>query len=237
MNVRAVFLDFGGTLAQPTPKFKRPASVWTETFPKYNVSLAEAEVEEAIEHVDLELGGRIYSYVGRTDEFWHLYDRALMDRLGIRERRDEIETAVQEIFDDPSSVQLYPETRDLLTELKAQGYRMGLLSNHHDGLMKVLKYHRIDPFFESVTYSQEVGAEKPAPAMFQRALERAGCAASDVVHVGDSLSADVEGARRSGLVPIWINRKGLPGSPELLTIQTLSELPPLLKQLSRASSP
>jgi 2-haloalkanoic acid dehalogenase type II len=233
MNLRAVTLDFGGTLAQPTPMFQRPALVWMEICPKYGIPVAKAQVEQAIVQVDRELGSRIYSYVGRTDEFWHLYDRALMVRLGIREQQDEIETAVQEIFDDPSNIQLYPETRDVLTDLRAQGYRLGLLSNHHDGLIKVLEYHRIDAFFEAVTYSQEVGAEKPAPAMFQRALERVGCAASEVVHVGDSRSADVEGARRSGLLPVWINRKGLPSSPELLTIRTLAELPPLLKQLRR----
>jgi 2-haloalkanoic acid dehalogenase type II len=237
MNVRAVFLDFGGTLARPTTMFKRPALVWMETCTKLKVPLAAPDVEEAIAQVDRELGGRIYSYVGRTDEFWHLYDAALMDRLGIRDRRDEIERAVQSIFDDPANVQLYPETRDVLVELNTLGYRLGLLSNHHDGLMKLLKYHEIESFFDDVTYSQEVGAEKPAPAMFQRALQRAGCTASEVVHVGDSLSADVEGARRSGLRPIWIDRTGRPHSPELLTIRSLTELPPLLQHLRQAAAP
>lgn len=217
--------------------FKRPALVWTETCPKYDAPLVEADVDVAIAQVDRELGGQIYSYVGRTDEFWHLYDQALMDRLGIRARRDEIETAVQKIFDDPASIQLYPETRAVLTELKAQRYRLGLVSNHHDALLGVLKFHRIDSFFNGVTYSQEVGAEKPTPIVFQRALERTGCSASEAVLVGDSLSADIEGARRSGLLPVWLNRAGAPSAPDLLTIRTLSELPPLLSRLKNSPSP
>ena len=61
--------------------------------------------------------------------------------------------------------------------------------------------------------SAEVGARKPAPAIFSRALELAGVHAGDAVHVGDSVSEDVEGARTAGIAPILIRRDG--SAPDL----------------------
>jgi putative hydrolase of the HAD superfamily len=53
-----------------------------------------------------------------------------------------------------------------------------------------------------------------------------------VLHVGDDAFADVEGARRAGLTPVWVNRAGgawpLSASPPPLAVQTLAELADLL---------
>ncbi len=233
MSLRAVFFDFGGTLAWTPPSVSRPAVVWTATFERLGLPIVEVRFEEALSQVDQELGSLIYSFVGRMDEYWRLYDDCVMDHLRIRRRRDEIRAAVQQVFDDPSNVRLYPETRTVLTKLTAQGYRLGVISNHNDRLLSELKVHRIDRFFGSVTYSQEVGAEKPAREVFTRALERAGCAPGEAMHVGNSLSADVEGARRSGLQPVWVNRDDQARVAEVPTIRTLAELPPLLERLNR----
>jgi FMN phosphatase YigB (HAD superfamily) len=94
----------------------------------------------------------------------------------------------------------------------------------------------LDKLLDSVTFSQEVGAEKPAPEIFSKALERAHCAPSEAVHVGDSLRADVEGARRSGLQAVWLNRTNQPSSTDCLTISTLEELPSVLELIKHLSS-
>ncbi len=218
------------------PALSQPRRVWAAVGSRLDLPLADAEVQRALDETDRRLGPKIYQYVGRTGEYWHLYDNALMDLLDIRDRREEIEAAVQRVFDDPSVVLLYPEARSVLDHLRSQGYSLGLISNHHDGLLTVLKYHGLDRCFESVTYSQEVGAEKPSPTIFQRALERAGCSPTEAMHVGDSLLADVEGALRCGLGAVWVNRDGRPGSTTAFTIRNLNELAPLVEGLHRPSS-
>lgn len=50
------------------------------------------------------------------------------------------------------------------------------------------------------------GIEKPDTRMFQIALEKTGCTAIEMVHVGDSLEADVAGATAAGIKNIWVNR-------------------------------
>lgn len=43
--------------------------------------------------------------------------------------------------------------------------------------------------------------------MFEAALAKLGLGKEDVLHVGDSVSADVVGAKRHGIKVMWINRK------------------------------
>jgi len=62
-------------------------------------------------------------------------------------------------------------------------------------------------------------------------LERAGLAPRHAVHVGDDPEADVEGARRAGVAPVWLNRYGdnwPRASQEPLAIRSLVELDVLL---------
>jgi FMN phosphatase YigB (HAD superfamily) len=228
-----VFLDWGGTLAQEVGEFREPWKVWAHVLADQGQSHTEDQIRRAISAVDAEIGHRIYEYLGRTGDFWKLHDDRVMNRLGIRTGRREIEISIQKIFDDPTLVRLYPETQTVLSALRNRGYRTGIISNHTDGLLRVLRYHRLDPLLDTVTYSQEAGAEKPNPAVFRLALRRAGCEAGDAVFVGNDLQADVEGARSVGIRPIWLNRQKLDLTPGCPAIESLEELVPLLDTLGR----
>lgn len=82
--------------------------------------------------------------------------------------------------------------------------------------------------FDAVVISEEVGAAKPDPAIFQVALARMGLPRRDeVLMVGDSLTSDVAGANRAGIDVCWFNPTGLPLPPGLearYQIRELSEL-------------
>jgi len=62
--------------------------------------------------------------------------------------------------------------------------------------------------FTAVVTSEDVGAYKPDRAMFTRALAALGLGADEVLHVGDSINADVRGAQAAGIRAAWINRRG-----------------------------
>jgi HAD superfamily hydrolase (TIGR01662 family) len=234
MTLSTIFFDFGGTLAKVPNTIERPWKVWVEVARDFHLNLSETLVRHALEATNEELGRNIYRYVGRTSEFWRLFDSSAMDRLRIREQREEFGRALEKVFGDPSNRELFPEVRTVLEKLKALGYHIGLISNNNDFLLKVLEYHDLNQLLDSVTYSQEVGAEKPAPEVFTKALERAHCSPSEAVHVGDSIRADVEGARRSGLQAVWLNRGHEPSSVDCLTIHVLDELAPMLELINQA---
>ncbi len=61
---------------------------------------------------------------------------------------------------------------------------------------------------EGVIYGDMVRAYKPHREIFNKALEICGCKADEVIHVGDSVASDVEGAKSAGIRPILLDRKG-----------------------------
>jgi HAD superfamily hydrolase (TIGR01509 family) len=108
--------------------------------------------------------------------------------------------------------------------LKGQGYGLGIISNNNDDLRKQLIMLELSGYFDSVTYSQEAGANKPDPTIFQLALKRAGCSPNEAVHVGDSYEKDVLGARRIGIMPILVDRDDHHSEADCLRIRDLREV-------------
>jgi 2-haloalkanoic acid dehalogenase type II len=63
---------------------------------------------------------------------------------------------------------------------------------------------------EGVITSEDVKAYKPHPHIFQYALKQNGFSPGEVLHVGDSLTSDVQGANQVGINSVWLNRSGKP---------------------------
>ncbi len=119
-------------------------------------------------------------------------------------------------------VELFDDVLPALKTLQRR-YGIGLLSNgngypERTGLPGV---------FQFVVFSQDYDFEKPDPRIFQVALEKAGCSKEQLLHVGDSLTSDVEGARNAGIKCVWLNRSGVAnslGTMADLEIHSLREL-------------
>ncbi len=130
-----------------------------------------------------------------------------------------------------------PGTREALEELRGRGYRMAIVSNTFvPGF--VLDRHLAEvgllEFFPERVYSCEVGFRKPDRRIFDTALSRVGVAPAEAVFVGDLFKADIRGAERAGMIPIWKRRDGGAGAGGALTIQRLAELPGKIAGLEAA---
>jgi putative hydrolase of the HAD superfamily len=86
--------------------------------------------------------------------------------------------------------------------------------------------------FDFVVASSRVGYEKPHLEIFRNALEQAGVSASEAIHVGDHVDADVQGARAAGISPVLIDRVGRYPASEIPAgvpvITSLEELLPIV---------
>ena len=118
---------------------------------------------------------------------------------------------------------LFDDVRPTLKEL-AGNHTLGLLSNGNNYASDL----GLDDLVEFSVYSEQHGGiEKPDLELFQIALDEAGCAPDELVHVGDSLENDVGGARNVGINAIWLNRTGAePGAgfnsvPEIKSLREL----------------
>jgi putative hydrolase of the HAD superfamily len=75
-----------------------------------------------------------------------------------------------------------------------------------------------------------VRSEKPDSHIFNYTLAAVGVSAAEAVHVGDTYEADIVGARNVGIRPILLDRDGTQTCRWHETIQSLAELPELLKR-------
>jgi putative hydrolase of the HAD superfamily len=125
--------------------------------------------------------------------------------------------------------------------LNAQGHRLGLISNAGDDadVQTLIDQSNLRGYFDIILTSAALGIRKPNPRIFQTALDHWGIPASRAAMVGDSLGADILGARNAGIYSVWITRRAdTPANrshedtirPDAV-ITTLAELIPLLEEL------
>ncbi len=162
--------------------------------------------------------------------WWFDIVHSVFYRVGMFERFDEFFEEVFQVFEDPRSWVLYPETQRVLSCLRDQGFELGIVSNFDSRVFAVLRGLGIETFFDTVTISSLAQAAKPAPKIFEVALEKHAVDPEEAVHIGDSLRDDAEGALKAGLTGILLDRKGAVQGASVPVIRTLDELLPLVKR-------
>jgi putative hydrolase of the HAD superfamily len=133
----------------------------------------------------------------------------------------------------------------ILAGLKER-YRLGLVSNfaHAPSLRRILNHFGLTSFFDTIVISGELGLRKPHPRIFEEALKALDVRAGESVFVGDSLKADMYGAKRAGLRTVLVENVGLRKNPFAIAgeldpfpvkpdhaIPCLAKLPDVLKTL------
>lgn len=113
-----------------------------------------------------------------------------------------------EMFEYWMKPPVFEESRDFFEKCPVPVY---IVSNiDRDDIQKAIQYHGLKP--SGVFTSEDAKAYKPRKELFELALASTGLQPEQVLHIGDSLNSDVEGARAVGINAIWINRsrKGIP---------------------------
>jgi len=107
----------------------------------------------------------------------------------------------------------------VLDQLRAAGLRLGIVTNGYTRLQRrKARRHGLDRAVDFLLVSEEAGAHKPEPAIFDLALARAGVPADQALFVGDTLESDIMGARNAGLHAILFAPPSSwrePGAPAL----------------------
>lgn len=126
---------------------------------------------------------------------------------------------------------LYEDVPASLEALADSDVLIGLISNSHRSLEAFQEHFELDGLIDVAVSSSQHGFMKPHPSIFEAALTLAGVAAPDAMMVGDSLTQDIDGARRVGMRGVLVRRSDTGDStPEsdVPVIRSLMELPPLL---------
>lgn len=233
-GIEIVFFDAGETLLGPHPSFHELfARVCAEH--DYDVSperVLAVQAELAPHLIDLaeDTGVDNPSFSQEASQkFWgYLYARFL-EALGIADM--ELSTALLKRFSTSSSYRLFDDALTTLHALHEQGYRLGLISNFEQWLEERLIELEVGHLFDVTVISGFVKIEKPDRAIYELALKRAGVEARRAVHVGDSVTMDIEPAASVGMRTVLLDRTRRYARSQGLRIESLEELPPLVAKL------
>ena len=94
--------------------------------------------------------------------------------------------------------------------LQQRGYRLGIISNAGDDqdVQTLVDKARLRPYFDVIVTSAAQGIRKPNPRIFHTALQAlGGIPPGSALMVGDTLGADILGARNAGMSNAWITRR------------------------------
>lgn len=154
----------------------------------------------------------------------------VFERLNVRSQIHEARNHAARIWEliGPSSLAVFPDVPGTIERLRAAGYRLAVVSNWQCGLSHFCVELGIRDLFEHVVASAEVGYAKPRREIFDEACRRLAVAPDRVLHVGDTLEHDVEGARAAGMRAVLITRQDQRGEPPGTAIRGLDGLLPML---------
>lgn len=187
------------------------------------------------------------TYKSVNHELWELYAKnkiskeqlrnqrfiQTFERLGIDEPVLAAEMGDGYIEISPEQTLLFPNTKEILTELKQAGFQMNIITNGFEEVQyRKLKNCDLTQFFDHVICSEAVGYSKPDKRVYDYALDQSKSKREHSVMIGDDMKADVLGSEAAGLTGVLFD----PGikklyASEIHRIKNLSELPMLLLKL------
>jgi putative hydrolase of the HAD superfamily len=206
-EVEAVFLDVGGVFHLPAHELV------TAALRRAGVAADEALLDRA-HYAGV---AALVDWPDGDDGIWTAYERAYVESLGAP--ADRVAAAVAELdvaFRGPAIwSRLAPGSLDGLRRLEATGVTLAVVSNSDGTLEGRLRDEGICQVGEGrgvpmtiVIDSAVVGVAKPDPAIFAIALGACAVTPDRVLHIGDTVGADVDGALAAGIRPIHLDPYG-----------------------------
>ncbi|MFO0553121.1 MAG: HAD-IA family hydrolase [Polyangiaceae bacterium] len=204
MQARAVSFDFGQTLVE------LDELLLTAKLRRMGVTVEPDRIVRALDaaFAAYDRGFAAPSPHRPGEHAWKQFMQVLLTTAGATPSRD-LSTAIDALFADQPRANLWQKPIagmiELMLELRAHGVPVGVLSNSEGRLVELARQLGWEKHFDTIVDSGVEGVEKPAPEIFHRTAGRLGVATSELVHVGDSLSADVRGALSVGARAIWFS--------------------------------
>ncbi|MFJ4986692.1 HAD family hydrolase [Streptomyces sp. NPDC088732] len=201
MTIKGFMFDFSGTLLRVEPTESWLRAVVAEL----GIPLGEGESAawaERLEHVGALPGGvgprRVPAHLAQVWEERDLsaaHHRAAYTGLA-REAElpwdgaHDIYDALYERHMRPEAWTPYPDTAEVLGELRRRGVPVAVVSNIGWDLRPVFRAHGLDGLVDAFVLSYEHGMQKPDPRLFATACEALGLPPERVAMVGDDRRAD-----------------------------------------------
>lgn len=230
---RVVFFDVGHTLVYFEPSAQ---ALFHQAIADVGVETTPAALEAAFEAWRQKAGHdpatATFEPTWQADRRREMAIRVgVLAELGVHDSTvaDALVRREEQLFSAPGAMRLFAEVTTVLSHLKAQDYRLAIISNWSWSLRRRCAQVGITPYFEQIIGSGYVGCEKPHPRIFVHAMEAMNIAPTEAIHIGDSYDADIVGAHGVGMDAALIWREQAPAPyTDCPILHSLEDLLPLL---------
>jgi putative hydrolase of the HAD superfamily len=232
-GISVITFDAGGTLFHPYPSV---GEIYREVALNYGRDYPATQLEQSFSIAfSIESKKRISLCSEEMErDFWK---RVVMTTVNAVGHPPEDLTGycseLWETFARASRWRVYHGTESTLETLCTRGYSLAIISNWDRRLHSVLSESGLNAHFRAVVISSEVGFAKPAKEIFRFTESALDAWPANCLHVGDSRSHDVEGARRCGWRALRVRHDESPCLDD--EIPDLESLLTLLPKASTAS--
>lgn len=219
--IKAVFLDYTGTILQLRGnEFDQMVNSFTE---HSTVKSAEEAVQWYYDHLRAaEKECYQDTYFSEDDLILKLLNQAETE-VKLKADHTQIHTYMQNYW---MYAPLFSDVKSFFEQAKLPIYI--LMDNAGDYAKVCLRRNNLHA--NGIISSEDVKAYKPRKEIYLKALEMAGYKAEEVIHIGDDLEGDVEGARNAGITPILLDRKSEHLDVDCRRVRSLSEILPIIKR-------
>ena len=241
--IRAVTFDVGGTLIEATPSV---GSIYASVCRAHGVEVRAEACDRLFETAWYGRGAalppgcdRFSSTPGGEDGWWRSVVLEVLEGCGVpRPLAPPIE-AFRSAFASPSAWRVFDDVPSTMEVLRRRGCRLGVVSNWDSRLPGLLDRLGLAVHFDSVVCSAIERVEKPHPRIFERVVEELGVPAAEILHVGDDIRADYQGATAAGMSALWIDRGGgVPsGVPAVHADRIVTSIAQVVGRLNGAGGP
>lgn len=217
--IKALFFDIDDTIFD----FNQCSKIaLKETCDYYHVSFNETILNE-YRKIDDILWKKQKLGIYTVDEVLDLRSDYMMEIMNIQSYKKDFKTIYLEKLTE--TVELVDDIKDVLKELKHKGYELYCASN---GIYKMqvhrLKKANLYQYFNQIFVSDKIGYEKPNHHFFDTCLKMSNHSNHEVLMIGDSYLADIQGAVEAGWKACYFNRKNQANPLKVIEITEMKEL-------------
>jgi len=133
--------------------------------------------------------------------------RVTFQEFNIQANHLDLPRALAALFSfSESQWQPMPHVHPTLRRLQERGLKLAIVSNAADNanVQRLIDNAHLRSYFDPIIVSANVGVRKPNPRIFEPVLKAWNVPANDVVVIGDTLGADILGAKNANMKSIWV---------------------------------
>jgi putative hydrolase of the HAD superfamily len=225
LTIKAVLFDMGATLVRYDVEFFE--EVFHRILSSLNIPKSLDDVKKAFSSAKNEAEDlNLLSSFGKMkcEEYWNRWDSLVLKHLGIAEHV-ELGKIVQSKWFDSVGCTLYPEVKDVLSELRLRGLKIGLISNGYEEEINLIleKVNLAKATLDVIVGVDTIRQVKPSPDIFKYAISKLDVKPEEAIFVGDTVDVDYRGAENAGLHALLIDRTEKQQSG-VRTIRNLKEI-------------